>query len=339
MYFIFLLGSNMMYIKAKCVPETRQSSESYQLWILVEKSGQIYSAECNCVAGDGTCKHVAAALFGLLAFCVEMEDRATVAVTDKEAYWTLPKRVCRPLVVDDIDIRSNMTAARKERPTPSDGYLPIHDVNEHEIEKSLVKLVKKCSIPSVALYTLSDSDCSDSDCDLEEYPKNIPELVQEHGHLQDVAKHITLSEVNRIPHLTLGQSDNPMWKYQRLGRLTASNFYRAIHYQGQNENNSIVKSVLGLYAEFSTNAVNYGKEMELVAREKYVSIMSPKLVSFSAEETGLHVYADFPYLAASPDGLVNCKCCPPGLVEIKCPYSLGKILAKASWQNCHLLQR
>lgn len=27
-----------------------------------------------------------------------------------------------------------------------------------------------------------------------------------------------------------------------------------------------------------------------------------------------------PYLGASPDGLVKCACCGPGLVEIKCPW-------------------
>jgi hypothetical protein len=39
-----------VYITAKSVPETRQSAAPYDLWILVGQSGQIYSAECTCVA-------------------------------------------------------------------------------------------------------------------------------------------------------------------------------------------------------------------------------------------------------------------------------------------------
>jgi len=54
---------------------------------------------------DRSCKHVAAVLFGHLAFCMELEDRSDITVTDQAAYWTVPKRVCRPVSVDDIDIR------------------------------------------------------------------------------------------------------------------------------------------------------------------------------------------------------------------------------------------
>nr|XP_034338682.1 uncharacterized protein LOC117692991 isoform X1 [Crassostrea gigas] len=50
-----MLDEDVFYVKGKCVPETRQSSDPYIPWILVEKSGHIFSAECTCVAGDGSC--------------------------------------------------------------------------------------------------------------------------------------------------------------------------------------------------------------------------------------------------------------------------------------------
>ena len=37
---------------------------------------------------------------------------------------------------------------------------------------------------------------------------------------------------------------------------------------------------------------------------------------------GLYVKGDHPYLGASPDGLLTCKCCGPATVKIKCPYSV-----------------
>jgi hypothetical protein len=38
------------YIRAKSVPETRQSADPYELWVLLGQTGQIHSAECTCVA-------------------------------------------------------------------------------------------------------------------------------------------------------------------------------------------------------------------------------------------------------------------------------------------------
>ena len=48
-------------------------------------------------------------------------------------------------------------------------------------------------------------------------------------------------------------------------------------------------------------------------------------------KTGLHINADYPYLGASPDGIIDCDCCGKGLVEIKCPrkYSTGL----KGWEN------
>ena len=43
---------------------------------------------------------------------------------------------------------------------------------------------------------------------------------------------------------------------------------------------------------------------------------------FEVETTGLHVNPKYPYLGASPDGLVTCACCGNGLLEVKCPYSV-----------------
>jgi hypothetical protein len=43
--------------------------------------------------------------------------------------------------------------------------------------------------------------------------------------------------------------------------------------------------------------------------------------SFKVTRTGLRLHPSYPYLGASPDGIISCSCCGPGLLEIKCPYS------------------
>lgn len=34
----------------------------------------------------------------------------------------------------------------------------------------------------------------------------------------------------------------------------------------------------------------------------------------------MHINPDYPYIGATPDGIINCDCCSDGIIEIKCPY-------------------
>jgi hypothetical protein len=180
-------------------------------------------------------------------------------------------------------------------------------------------VLKESKTAAVALYTLSDSE--DSDCDIsrlvEDTPLNIIDLITKHGQ-ENLS--IDDSYIDKVRELTHGQSKNLMWQYQRKGRLTASNFYSAFHYRGNSTDNYIVKSILGKY-QFTSKSVEYGKLQEPVARGKYIEFMSTQHPSFQCSETGIFVYKEFPYLAASPDGVTECKCCGRGLLEIKCPFS------------------
>lgn len=37
---------------------------------------------------------------------------------------------------------------------------------------------------------------------------------------------------------------------------------------------------------------------------------------------GLFIKPDYPFLAASPDGMFMCDCCSPAILEVKCPFSV-----------------
>ena len=38
-------------------------------------------------------------------------------------------------------------------------------------------------------------------------------------------------------------------------------------------------------------------------------------------KSGLVIHPLYPYMGASPDGLIKCRCCGPGVLEVKCPFS------------------
>ena len=49
-------------------------------------------------------------------------------------------------------------------------------------------------------------------------------------------------------------------------------------------------------------------------------MVSPQHTNFSIRSSGLIISSLFPYLAASPDGIITCDCCGVGTLEIKCPF-------------------
>ena len=53
------------------------------------------------------------------------------------------------------------------------------------------------------------------------------------------------------------------------------------------------------------------------ARDKHVSMTSVAHKNFEVEESGLFISTDYPFIGASPDGLVTCDCCSDGVCEIK----------------------
>ena len=42
------------------------------------------------------------------------------------------------------------------------------------------------------------------------------------------------------------------------------------------------------------------------------------------QKSGLVINPKYPYIGASPDGVVSCMCCGDGLLKIKCPLSTEK---------------
>ena len=66
--------------------------------------------------------------------------------------------------------------------------------------------------------------------------------------------------------------------------------------------------------------LQYGRDNESEARKEYKKLMTTTHTNFNLRASGLQVCTQHPYIAASPDNIRSCKCCEPGIVEVKCPY-------------------
>lgn len=80
--------------------------------------------------------------------------------------------------------------------------------------------------------------------------------------------------------------------------------------------------------------LKHGREMEPEAKQAYIAAQSRHHRSFKAENCGIFIDLAKPYLAASPDMLVNCECCGHGTLEVKCPLQRPCVKCNPSICEC-----
>ncbi|XP_076095702.1 uncharacterized protein LOC143066777 [Mytilus galloprovincialis] len=314
---------NCYYVGGTCVPETRQKECPYDVWILVRPSGEIVSGGCSCVAGNGACKHCIALLFSIESFSERHRDRFTQACTDVVCTWDKPKKKSEPMEIDEMEIRRD-TSTKLKRTPMTKNYKPASTMEHRSIEKDLYKLFS--GTDSLVLQVLDPpSDASEDEAEAE-----IPTL-------SDAVSSCSLSEgkslasylqtvysdsiISKIEELTRGQSDNDAWFEHRKGRITASLFHSVCHFRFNDKpTNYILKKLLGQEKMLSCPSVNFGKRNEPVARQFYNEMYRTKHKNVQIDNCGLYVCTEFPFMGATPDGVVSCSCCGKGLLEIKCSF-------------------
>ena len=132
---------------------------------------------------------------------------------------------------------------------------------------------------------------------------------------------VTGEESNFLFHSTEKQSNSHLWYQHRKGRLTASNFGAICRTSLESPSKSLAESILQQCIVPKTAAMQWGIDMESVAKQAYVKSVKDKHELFEIDDAGLYINPKAPHLGASTDGLISCSCCGLGVLEIKCPYS------------------
>ena len=118
------------------------------------------------------------------------------------------------------------------------------------------------------------------------------------------------------------QSKSSLWYKYRAGRITSSSIKAVCHTDSTNPSQSLVKSIC--YPEefaFTSKQTNWGQKQEKAAKELYLKIDISNHDQLVVTDCGLVINPQWPYMGASPDGIIECKCCGKGVLEVKCPYS------------------
>ncbi|KAK3083943.1 hypothetical protein FSP39_005730 [Pinctada imbricata] len=324
-----------VYLKAACIPETRQNEHPYMTWILLHTSGRVQTSGCTCVADDGTCKHCVALLFAVRNFIERHKDSSSEACTDTYCVWDKPRKTSVPSEIMDIDIRKDQSSPPAVFEATPDHFDPrsVGDFNSRNVEKQFYKLFKGSN--SLILQTIDppsdDSECGSDDEMNDLVIPTMSQAMKSHTPGQEIESHLrsvfTEKVISDIELATKGQSENEAWYVHRQGRLTASLFSSVLHFRFSDKpENYILKMVMSLGGDnIRSPSLSFGKDHEPVARHLYVQEASKEHMSLNVQESGLFVDMEHPYIGASPDGLVSCSCCGKGLLEIKCSFTYQNV--------------
>ena len=210
-----------------------------------------------------------------------------------------------------------------------------HDTSPTDLEMKLLFEKLSLAVTKPAILSLippySDKYVPKSSGDI--LPKPLKSLQQpSYLHLQynellnvceTVSIQVTDEMAKALEKETRLQSKSNLWYKHRAGRVTSSRMKAVCRTNVANPAQSLVKSIC--YPQelaFSSKQTDWGQKYEKVAREQYVKSQRPRHANIlEVTDSGMVINPQWPFIAASPDGIIDCFCCRKGVLEIKCPYS------------------
>ena len=138
---------------------------------------------------------------------------------------------------------------------------------------------------------------------------------------------LSSDECSAVKEATVQQYKTSKWEDYRLGRITVSKAHEVITKYDDSLTIKNVKVAENLCADICgykekvyAKPMQQGRQNEPKARNTYRKEFKGNHKSFTCKEPGLVISSSYPYLAASPDGEISCKCHGDGLYEAKCPW-------------------
>ena len=294
------------------------------------------------MAGLGeTCSHIAAVLFYLEA-AARIQGTSTTC-TQEACQWVIPsylksveyvpikeidftsakgrKRKLDEVIDCDVDPTDviKVSMVRGKLPTESEMDLLFENLSCSGTKPAILSLIPKFAdsyMPKSShagfpqpLKSLKQSSYLDLD---------YHELLKV---CESASVEVTEEMAKLVEKATRSQSQSKLWFKYRAGRITASRMRAVCHTDAGNPAQSLIKTIC--YPEaftFSTKATRWGCKHEKVAQEIYYNTSKSKHNNLCLTESGLVISSQWPFIGASPDGVINCTCCGQGVLEIKCPY-------------------
>ena len=137
-------------------------------------------------------------------------------------------------------------------------------------------------------------------------------------------KNISKRKINAIERRTIYQAENEDWFFYRKGVITGTITCRVSNSVKKGINSDTVNTAISKREHFHLYypAVVWGRDNEELGIAAFIKRTKPMHHNLKVTRAGLRLDDTEHFIGASIDGLVECSCCEPAILEVKCPYSI-----------------
>ena len=204
-------------------------------------------------------------------------------------------------------------------PSPADYFLRLKQhipnacgLDAVEVTKADQPIVVQMNIPTpennISSF-ISSHQCSD--------PYQCTEVCYR-AFIQRISYSVT--DKTQLEVCTRGQHRNNNWHKSRKYLLTSSKFHIIIHSTDQTRTSHSLIEGSSINEQNLPCPIKYGRKYEDKARQMFFK-SHKHAHKCTLRVPGLMIHDEIPYLAASPDGIINCSTCGQLLIEVKCLWS------------------
>ena len=101
----------------------------------------------------------------------------------------------------------------------------------------------------------------------------------------------------------------------------------------------LIHVLIAVHIIFCIHACRWGCTHEQNAIEAYTKVAKESHEGFEVSVAGLFIDEKWPFVGASPDAIITCKCCGKGVLEIKCPFCFKDGLPEEDQHNFCMSQK
>lgn len=296
---------------------------------------------------SASCVHVSGLLHALVAMnpgpfhaqrtdeLQDDEEETPLPITSYACQWKMPcKRKESTLLMSSATFNKHTYGKQKTRTFQSmEDFDPrpveFRGTANSNVKELLDKLAGKGL--SISLSLDPQSRCwNESSSSAQVISPQLPSKQELQNRVDTFKKNLEFhpDRYREIEQATRDQNQSPLWFSVRRYRLTASYFGAIYHRLPSTPPHSLVMQILGKSCNFTSPAVEWGKQKESVALQKYVEQQQDTHKDLYISKSGFIISEDHPFLGASPDAVVYDPTDnePFGLAEVKCPYSCRNLL-------------